>query len=88
VVLPVLYKLAGSHPTFAEGAGLAALTVGTRLGFMTAPALIGFVAARSSLSVALGVVVGLAAAASLVTIRMTLSGGDQMRDSLPSRGVS
>ncbi len=88
VVLPVLYKLAGSHPTFAEGAGLAALTVGTRLGFMTAPALIGFVAARSSLPAALGVVVGLAAAASLVTIRMTLSGGEQIRDSLPSQGVS
>ncbi len=88
VVLPVLYKLAGSHPTFAEGAGLAALTVGTRLGFMAAPALIGFVAARSSLPTALGVVVGLAAAASLVTIRITLSGGDQIRDSLPSRGVS
>jgi len=88
VVLPVLYKLAGSHPTFAEGAGLAALTVGTRLGFMAAPALIGFVAAKSSLQVALGVVVGLAAAASLVTIRITLSDGDQVRDSLPGRGVS
>ena len=39
VALPVLYKLAGSHRSFGEGSGLAALTVGTRLGFMVAPAL-------------------------------------------------
>ena len=88
VVLPVLYKLAGSHPSFAEGAGLAALTVGTRLGFMAAPALIGLVAASSSLPVAVATVVGLAAVASLVTIRMTLTGETQIRDSLPSQGVS
>lgn len=88
VALPVLYKLAGSHPSFAEGAGLAALTVGTRLGFMAAPALIGLVASKSSLSTALAVVVGLAAAASLVTIRMTVAGGDQVRDSQPRQGIS
>ena len=88
VALPVLYKLAGSHPSFAEGAGLAALTVGTRLGFMAAPALIGLVASASNLSTALAVVVGLAAAASLVTIRMTVARGDQVRDSLPGRGIS
>jgi predicted MFS family arabinose efflux permease len=88
VVLPVLYKLAAAHPTFAEGAGLAALTVGTRLGFMAAPALIGLVAASSSLPAALALVVCVAAAASLVTIRMTLTGGNQIRDSLPSQGVS
>jgi predicted MFS family arabinose efflux permease len=88
VVLPVLYKLAGSHPSFAEGAGLAALTVGTRLGFMAAPALIGLVAASSNLQTALALVVSLAAAASLLTIRLTLSGGDRIRDSLPSQGVS
>lgn len=88
VALPVLYKLAGSHPTFAEGAGLAALTVGTRLGFMTAPALIGLVASAASLSTALALVVGLAAAASLVTIQMTVAGGDRIRDSLPRQGIS
>jgi predicted MFS family arabinose efflux permease len=88
VVLPVLYKLAAAHPTFAEGAGLAALTVGTRLGFMAAPALIGLVAASSNLAAALALVVGVAAAASLVTIRMTLTERDQIRDSLPSQGVS
>ncbi|HLE94801.1 MAG TPA: MFS transporter [Acidimicrobiia bacterium] len=88
VALPVLYKLAGSHPSFAEGAGLAALTVGTRLGFMAAPALLGPVAAASSLSVALTLVVGLAAAAALVTIRLTVAGGGRVRDSLPSQGSS
>jgi predicted MFS family arabinose efflux permease len=88
VALPVLYKLAGAHPSFAEGAGLAALTVGTRLGFMAAPALIGFVASASSLPTALALVVGLAAAASLVTVRITVAGGNQVRDSLPRPGIS
>ncbi|MEX1126217.1 MAG: MFS transporter [Acidimicrobiia bacterium] len=88
VALPVLYKLAGSHPSFAEGAGLAALTVGTRLGFMVAPALIGLAAAASNLPAALALVVSLAAVAALVTIRMTVAGGDRMHDSLPRRGIS
>jgi predicted MFS family arabinose efflux permease len=88
VALPILYKLAGSHPSFAEGAGLAALTVGTRLGFMMAPALIGLVAASSNLSTAIALIVGLAAVASLVTIRMTVASGDQVRDSLPRQGIS
>lgn len=88
VALPVLYKLAGSHPSFAEGAGLAALTVGTRLGFMAAPALLGLVATASNLSAALTLVVGLAAAAALVTIRLTVAGGGRVRDSLPSQGSS
>ncbi|MDP9494683.1 MAG: MFS transporter [Actinomycetota bacterium] len=88
VALPVLYKLAGSHPTFAEGAGLAALTVGTRLGFMAAPALMGLVASAVNLSAALAWVIGLAAAASLVTIRITVAGGDGTRDSFPSQGIS
>ena len=88
VALPVLYKLAGAHPSFAEGAGLAALTVGTRLGFMAAPALIGLVASASSLSTALALVVGLAAAASLVTVRIMVAGGNQGRDSHPRQGIS
>ncbi|MGH3667986.1 MAG: MFS transporter, partial [Acidimicrobiia bacterium] len=60
VALPVLYKLAGSHRSFGEGSGLAALTVGTRLGFMVAPALIGVAATTWTLPVALGVIVTLA----------------------------
>ena len=70
--LPVLYKLAGSHRSFGEGSGLAALTVGTRLGFMAAPALIGVAATTWSLPVAIGVVVSLAAAASLLAVRLTI----------------
>jgi hypothetical protein len=88
VALPVLYKLAGAHRSFAEGAGLAALTVGTRVGFMAAPALIGLVASASSLPTALTVVVGSAAAASLVTVRITITGGNRVRDSLPGQGIS
>ena len=88
VALPVLYKLAGSHPSFGEGSGLAALTVGTRLGFMVAPALIGLAATAWSLPSALGVVVGIAAVASLLTIRLTIGSQDQVDDSLLDRGVS
>jgi predicted MFS family arabinose efflux permease len=73
VALPVLYKLAGSHRSFGEGSGLAALTVGTRLGFMAAPALIGVAAEAWSLPLAIAVVVGLAAAASLLTVHLTIA---------------
>jgi predicted MFS family arabinose efflux permease len=88
VALPVLYKLAGSHRSFGEGSGLAALTVGTRLGFMVAPALIGVAATAWSLPVALGVIVTLAAAASLLAVRLTLGPPIPAGDSLPGRGVS
>jgi predicted MFS family arabinose efflux permease len=71
--LPVLYKLAGSHRSFGEGSGLAALTVGTRLGFMAAPALIGVAATAWSLPVAIGVLVTLAAVASLLAVRLTIA---------------
>jgi predicted MFS family arabinose efflux permease len=80
VALPVLYKIAGSHRSFAEGAGLAALTVGTRLGFMAAPVIIGALADRLGLSAALAWVVVLAAVASL---RVTLSATSPRADSLP-----
>lgn len=88
VALPVLYKLAGSHRSFGEGSGLAALTFGTRLGFMAAPALIGVAATAWSLPTALAVVVSLAAIASLLAVRLTISGRSPARDSLPDRGVS
>lgn len=88
VALPVLYKLAGSHRSFGEGSGLAALTVGTRLGFMAAPAVIGVAATAWSLPSALAVVVSLAAIASLLAVRLTTSGRAPAGDSLPDRGVS
>lgn len=86
--LPVLYKLAGSHRSFGEGSGLAALTVGTRLGFMAAPALIGVAATAWSLPIAIAVVVSLAAAASLVAVRLTLAPQVAAGDSLPGGGNS
>jgi predicted MFS family arabinose efflux permease len=73
VALPVLYKLAGSHRSFGEGSGLAALTVGTRLGFMVSPALIGVTAATLSLPVAMAVVVSLASVACLLTVHLTIA---------------
>jgi predicted MFS family arabinose efflux permease len=73
VALPVLYKLAGSHRSFGEGSGLAALTVGTRLGFMVSPALIGVTAATWSLPVAMAVVVSLASVACLLTVHLTIA---------------
>ena len=88
VALPVLYKLAGSHRSFGEGSGLAALTVGTRLGFMVAPALIGVAATAWTLPVALGVIVTLAAVATLVAVRLTIGRPIPVGDSLPGDGVS
>ncbi|HSO48911.1 MAG TPA: hypothetical protein VLS86_00070 [Acidimicrobiia bacterium] len=88
VVLPVLYKLAGGHESFAEGSGLAALTVGTRLGVMVSPALIGVAATAWGLPTALAVVVGVAAVASMLVIRLTLGSGGSVRDSLQETGVS
>jgi predicted MFS family arabinose efflux permease len=73
VALPVLYKLAGSHRSFGEGSGLAALTVGTRLGFMAAPALIGVAATTWSLPIAIAVVVSLAATAALLAVHLTIA---------------
>ncbi len=88
VALPVLYKLAGSHPSFGEGSGLAALTVGTRLGFMAAPALIGVAATAWSLPLALAVVVGVAGIASVLAVRLTIEVRAPVGDSIPDQGVS
>jgi hypothetical protein len=67
---------------------LAALTVGTRLGFMVAPALIGVAAAAWSLPVALAVIVTFAALASLLAVRLTIGRPIPVTDSLPGHGVS
>lgn len=83
VAMPVLYKLAGSHRSFSEGSGLAALTVGTRFGFMVAPALVGAAATKWSLGTAFAVVVGVAVIASALTIRLTLGIPQPIDDSLP-----
>lgn len=59
VVLPLLYQQAGSHPALGEGSGLAALTLGSRLGFLAGPAAVGSVAELRSLPVAMMVVMGI-----------------------------
>ena len=83
VALPVLYKLAGSHPSFSEGAGLAALTVGTRLGVMLGPALIGLGADRVGLGSSLAWVVTLAAGSAVLAISLTVSAPGRTADSIP-----
>jgi predicted MFS family arabinose efflux permease len=83
VTLPIMYKLAGSHPAFGEGSGLAALTVGTRLGLMVAPAAVGLGASRWGLSTSLVVVVVAASLLSFVALRMTLSLDRDSSDSIP-----
>ncbi|MGA8040816.1 MAG: hypothetical protein WCA93_11980 [Acidimicrobiia bacterium] len=80
VALPILYKLAGSHPSFGEGSGLAALTVGTRLGLMLAPAAVGLGASRWGLPTALMVVVVASAVVSVTALRMTLSRTSRSQD--------
>lgn len=72
VALPIMYKLAGSHPSLGEGSGLAALTVGTRLGLMVAPAVVGLGASNWGLPTALTLVVMTSAVVSVVALRMTL----------------
>jgi MFS family permease len=81
--LPVLYKLAGSHPAFDEGSGLAALTFGTRVGFMIAPALIGLGAASVGLPLTILLVVAGAAGGGVAMIRITIVGGAGGQDSIP-----
>lgn len=71
VVLPLLYRLAGSHAGFGEGAGLAALTVGSRLGLMVGPTVVGSAAAATSLPLSLGLVVG----AALLAVAGLVAGG-------------
>jgi hypothetical protein len=88
VALPVLYKIAGSHRSFAEGVGLAALTVGTRFGFMVAPVIIGGLADQVGLQAALAWVVILAAVASLLALRLTLAAPRPRADSLPGTADS
>jgi MFS family permease len=73
--LPLLYKMAGSHPSFNEGSGLAALTVGTRIGFLLEPTLVGLGAVALGLPVAIVIVVTAAATLAVVALRLTLVGG-------------
>jgi predicted MFS family arabinose efflux permease len=72
VTLPLLYRLAGSHPGFGEGGGLAALTLGSRVGFLAGPAAVGGMADLAGLPVGITVVVGVGLLVSAVIIGRTL----------------
>jgi predicted MFS family arabinose efflux permease len=80
--LPLLYKMAGSHPAFNEGSGLAALTVGTRIGFLLEPTLVGLGAVAMGLPAAIVIIVTASAALAVVALRLTLIGGPGMNDSI------
>lgn len=73
VVLPLLYRLVGSHHAFGEGSGLAALTVGSRLGLLVGPTAVGSLAAVASLPLAVGVVVGVSLVAAVGLVASGLS---------------
>lgn len=72
-IFPLLYQLAGSRPGYGEAVGMAALTLGSRLGFLAGPPAVGLAAAALSLRASLGLtsLVALAAAAvvTLATVR-------------------
>lgn len=76
VLLPLMYRLAGSHPAFAEGVGLAALTQGSRLGFLAGPAAIGSMAEATTLPIAFVVVMGLTLLATLGAAIRSLRSAD------------
>lgn len=73
VVLPLLYRLAGSHHGFGEGTGLAALTVGSRLGYLVGPTAVGSLAVAASLPLSLAVVVGVSLVAAVGLVASGLS---------------
>lgn len=72
IVLPLLYRQAGSHPAMREGSGLAALTLGSRVGFLAGPAAVGAVAELASLPVGIVVVMAAALIGSAGAIVVTL----------------
>lgn len=69
VILPLLYRLAGSHPGFGEGSGLAALTLGSRIGFLAGPAAVGAVAEAAGLPWGVFTVVAAGVMFAFLTVR-------------------
>jgi MFS family permease len=70
VLFPQLYAIAATLKNTSAGAGLGAMGVGQRLGFLLAPLGVGAVADGSSLRVAIGVITGAAVVAIVATRRM------------------
>lgn len=75
VVFPLLYRLAGSHRGFAEGSGLAALTLGSRIGFMAGPAAVAAITEATTLPTGILVAVGVSLAGTAVGVLTSLSDG-------------
>lgn len=69
VVLPLLYRLAGSHPGFGEGSGLAALTLGSRIGFLAGPAAVGTVSEAAGLPWGVFTVMAVGVVFAFLTVR-------------------
>lgn len=66
VLFPALYLSAADREGIPSGIGLGVMSTGARLGFLVSPPLVGAIAASTSLRLALGVVVGVAAVAALM----------------------
>lgn len=65
-LFPLLYESAARNTENGAGTGLAVMSAGMRVGFLGAPPVIGAIAAASSLSTAIGIVLGIASAVSLL----------------------
>lgn len=65
-LFPLLYLAAARNTENGAGTGLAVMSAGMRIGFLGAPVLIGAIATASSLSTAIGIVLGIALAVSLL----------------------
>lgn len=65
-LFPLLYEAAARNTENGAGTGLAVMSAGMRVGFLGAPLVIGAIAAATSLSTAIGIVLGLASIVSLI----------------------
>lgn len=74
VLFPQLYAIAANVPGVSVGAGLGAMGVGQRLGFMVAPVLVGPLAQVASLRLAIAAVTFAAVAGVVVTQRFARAG--------------
>ncbi len=69
VLFPQLYAMAATQPGLSAGAGLGAMGVGQRLGFMLAPLCVGAITGVSTLRIAIGVLTAVAVAIIVTTQR-------------------
>lgn len=65
-LFPLLYEAAARNTENGAGTGLAVMSAGMRIGFLSAPPVIGAIAAATSLSTAIGIVLGVASIVNLL----------------------